>query len=52
MSETSPVDEGLKPTIVGHLMIRDPDSGEVFLNKRDTEVSNIEILKEKLNASD
>jgi hypothetical protein len=28
-------DEGLRPTFVGHLLIRDPESGKVLLNKRD-----------------
>lgn len=33
--ENSNVDEGLKPMVVGHLLIRDLDTGEVLLNQRD-----------------
>lgn len=30
-----------KPTIIGHLLIRDPATGEVILDRRDRPVTNI-----------
>jgi hypothetical protein len=51
MQDESTVDEGVKPMIVAHLLIRDPQSGEVLLNQRDIPVYDHE-MKGKVNAID
>lgn len=28
-------DDGMKPVIIGHILIRDPETGEVLLKQRD-----------------
>lgn len=52
MQDDSQVDEGIRPTFVGHLLIRDPESGEILLNQRDIPVQHHDILKGNTDASD
>jgi hypothetical protein len=39
-----------RPTIVGHLVIRDPESGEVFVNQRTSVIRPLE--ENPLNVED
>lgn len=34
-SSESETDEGLKATVVGHVLIRDKETGDILLNQRD-----------------
>lgn len=52
MDDTNDVDDGMKPMIVGHVLIRDVDTGEVLLNQRDNLVQQSSIEKGKPNADD
>ena len=40
-------DEGLKPMIVGHILIRDKDTGEVLLDQRDNLTEQPSLKGEK-----
>lgn len=46
----SETDEGMCPTIVGHILIRDAETGEVLLNQRDNAAQN--IIKGNSDAAD
>ncbi len=43
-NETKP-DEGMNPIIVGHILIRDVDTGQVLVNQRDTTAQQETIQK-------
>lgn len=44
----SEIDEGMTPLVIGHLFVRDVDTGEVLLNQRDVDYTS----KEDTDASD
>jgi hypothetical protein len=44
-------DEGIKPMVVGHLLVRDKTTGEVLLNQRDNLVHQVS-LKGDVDAAD
>lgn len=51
MNQNDP-DDGMKPTIIGHIVIRDNDTGEVLVNQRDTFAQQPPIGEGQKNAVD
>jgi hypothetical protein len=47
MDEQHEPDDGMKPTMVGHIVIRDVDTGEVLLRQRDNLVQQSTIQKDE-----